>query len=527
MKKIFGCILCFTLLLGSVATFAEAVTAVELYETVKNMELQLTQGDQNELIDSIQLIFEEKTAAPSQLNQLLEVSVVRLDADKVTEIVEDYCNLLITYFDSNQMTLKEVQGATDKLIGLLGKKVILLEGIDQEHIIALLKNVTNRNALLQGQVAVKYQETLNVAGLDKMLLDVERAYRIVNSGLNSYNSFKGLGRELQKQLVLLASSENVALTLEADMLARLIKDNIGVSVNHNGVIYQIPRAFLEKHIGDLKIMIEAVAVDSNTSSVISVIGATVKPVWSSKVAIGYVTNPESIKISIAVSILEEGMPVDSSYALIEEEKGQWKKLLSEMKDDVFTTTIKSTGLVSAGIYKPTYTDIAGHWAQKNSSDLLACGIAIDSNTMTYGLNDVMTRGEFVRMLINTIGTEGKSANIFTDVPVGSAYADIIESVVFYGLATGTTDNKFSPETLLTREDMVALAGKMFEIENGYKLYGGFLKFKDMNDIAPYAKDAVTAMKEAGYISGYDDNTFRPKKTVTKAEAISVLWKMLK
>ncbi len=49
----------------------------------------------------------------------------------------------------------------------------------------------------------------------------------------------------------------------------------------------------------------------------------------------------------------------------------------------------------------------------------------------------------------------------------------------------------------------------------------------MNEIAPYAKEAVQAMEAVGYITGYDDNTFKPKNTVTKSEAVSVIYKMLK
>ncbi len=469
MKKIVGCFLCFAMLFGSVSTFGEASTATELYENVKVMELQLTQGDQEALVESIQMIMAQNTTTPAELIQLIDVSAERLDAEKTIMIVDDYCDFVIEKIDSKKITSKDAQSTTDKLIGLLGKKVMKMEGINQDHVKALLKKVTDKNALLQGEVAVQYQQTLKVANLDKMLLDVERAYRIVNSGFNTYNGFKELGRDLQKQLVLLASTENVDLTLEAEMVKRLIKDNIGVSVNHNGVMYQIPTSFLEKHIGDLKISIQSVATNISDDVIYSVNGGIIKPVIVKNLAIGYATNPEMVKVSMPLSLLEVGMPANASYGFFAGMNEQCQKLMSDMDYGTLITSVNGTGNIGVGRYQATYTDLSGHWAQNNITDLLARGIAVDNGTMIYGPNDVMKRGEFVRMLINIIGTEGKSANIFTDVPAGSAYSDIIESVIYYGLTIGVTENEFKSETPLTREDMVALASKMFEIKKGISL----------------------------------------------------------
>jgi len=531
MKKMLGCALCLVMLLSSVVTFGDEVTAASLLEDVKAMSGELTQGDQEDLVESVLGILNQKAshakmdqnqkATINELQVLVDAVVDKLDAAYATTVVETYCDTLIAYFDSEQMAVRDIQVATDKLIGLLGKKVVELEGINEEHIRAILKEVTDRNALIQGQVEVSYQQTLKVADLDQMLLSVEKAYRVVNSGFNTYGSFKELGRSLQKQLVLLASTESVDLTLETDMVKRLIKDNIGVSVNHNGMMYQIPTAFLNKHIGDLKIVIKPVAVDGSTS--LAVTGGTLKPVVSREVAIGYATNPEMIKVSVPVSALNMGMPDNTCYGL----GTQTEKLRADMAYGKLVSEIKATGIVVGGTYQSVYTDLAGHWAEGNITSLLGHGIAVDRQASLYGPNEVMTRGEFTRMLINIIGTKGKSANVFSDVAPGSPYSDIIESVIYYGFTIGVTDDQFAPDTLLTREDMVTLASKMFELKNGYQLDGGFLRFKDMNEIAPYAKEAVQAMEAAGYVSGYDDNTFKPKKTVTKAEAVSVIKKMLK
>ncbi|MBN2899225.1 MAG: hypothetical protein JXO44_10675, partial [Clostridia bacterium] len=359
MKKILGCIFCLVMLFVSTISFGGEVSIATLVESVKVMDMELTQGDQDALVLSVQSAINQKIAVASadqnmkatidQVYQLVDASIPRLDAEKATKVVDDYCDLLMVYFETGNMALKDVQSATDKVLNLSGTKVIKQEGINQEHIKALLKEVTDKNALLQGQVGVEYQQVLKVANLDKMLLNVEKAYRVVNSEFNTYGSFKELGRSLQKQLVLLASTENVDLTLEADVVARLRKDNIGISVNHNGIIYQIPTAFLEKHIGDLKISIKPVAVDATTATAVT--GGMIKPLLLREVAVGHGTNPESIMVHVPVSALQSDALVVESYALMAGKGDQWQKLVADMNYGTLTATIKASGLMGAGTYQ--------------------------------------------------------------------------------------------------------------------------------------------------------------------------------
>jgi len=50
-----------------------------------------------------------------------------------------------------------------------------------------------------------------------------------------------------------------------------------------------------------------------------------------------------------------------------------------------------------------------------------------------------------------------------------------------------------------------------------------IKFKDASSISKYAKNAVKTCQMAGIVSGYNDGTFGPKKTATRAEAAQILY----
>jgi GH25 family lysozyme M1 (1,4-beta-N-acetylmuramidase) len=51
-------------------------------------------------------------------------------------------------------------------------------------------------------------------------------------------------------------------------------------------------------------------------------------------------------------------------------------------------------------------------------------------------------------------------------------------------------------------------------------------FTDGGDIASWALDAVETMVAAGYIDGYPDGSFRPEGTLTRAEAVTIIDKIL-
>ena len=53
------------------------------------------------------------------------------------------------------------------------------------------------------------------------------------------------------------------------------------------------------------------------------------------------------------------------------------------------------------------------------------------------------------------------------------------------------------------------------------------QFADAQDISAYAQEAIAGMTKAGIINGYEDNTFRPKNTATRAEAAVIIGKFIK
>lgn len=109
---------------------------------------------------------------------------------------------------------------------------------------------------------------------------------------------------------------------------------------------------------------------------------------------------------------------------------------------------------------------------------------------------------------------------FTDIANHPARAEI-SYMANKGYVKGMTDTTFGPELSLTRAQFVALLARTFEWELPSSTQ---LAFAD--SIPEYARGAVQVAVANGFVQGYEDNTFRPDRPVTRAEAAVILDRVL-
>lgn len=92
--------------------------------------------------------------------------------------------------------------------------------------------------------------------------------------------------------------------------------------------------------------------------------------------------------------------------------------------------------------------------------------------------------------------------------------------IFTGYPTGV----FKPNNYITREEMIAVLTRAFNITLKDETLE--LPFKDKDDIGEWAVKYVKAGYESGVIVGYPDNTYRPKNPITRAETFTIICKLL-
>lgn len=169
-----------------------------------------------------------------------------------------------------------------------------------------------------------------------------------------------------------------------------------------------------------------------------------------------------------------------------------------------------------------YKDIKGHWAAEYFKTLLARNIITGYPDKTLRPNAEISRVETTKIVISAGGyTLSKNTDLSCrDKNLVPEWAKTyVRTAMDEGIIKGYEDNTFRPNNKLTRNEMAVIAMKAF----GYgEATNQQLKFKDANSIPSWAKGYVAKAIELGIIKGYDDNTFKPNKTITRAEAVAMI-----
>lgn len=188
----------------------------------------------------------------------------------------------------------------------------------------------------------------------------------------------------------------------------------------------------------------------------------------------------------------------------------------------------------------TYEDIAGAFGEKEIQDLVNVGVfKVDSKN--FEPTKPVKRGEFCKWLVesNNIIRPKKyyirtadpgSASSFTDMTDASPYFKYVQGLADAGWSVGFPDKTFRPESILTREQMIAIKNP---IDWNSEQYSGYEKqWSDGNKINPHFLKQMSTEAFAYYQCKHQNNWARlygatkvcqPQKPVTRAEAAACVW----
>lgn len=114
-----------------------------------------------------------------------------------------------------------------------------------------------------------------------------------------------------------------------------------------------------------------------------------------------------------------------------------------------------------------------------------------------------------------------AAVVFSDLKE-QWYLNAVSKLATAGIITGYPGNKFEPSKKINRAEFMVLLCKAM----GWQSVQGKGEFKDNGDIPSWSQGYVLAAYERGIISGYEDNTFRPGRQVTRAEMAVIIANVL-
>ena len=180
---------------------------------------------------------------------------------------------------------------------------------------------------------------------------------------------------------------------------------------------------------------------------------------------------------------------------------------------------------------------SSHWAINYADFTLDQGM-FGGTRSSFDPDGPVSRGRCTHALaVMGGGPTGPNATTgFTDVPYSHQYAKSVKWANNNNIINGTSSTLFSPDNAVTKQDFAVMCYRYSQFK-GISLptdYGDpnipivtvgsyqLPDFTDKTEISNYAKPAVLAMFKAGVIAGYDDGSFGPKQSITKAEAAKML-----
>lgn len=141
----------------------------------------------------------------------------------------------------------------------------------------------------------------------------------------------------------------------------------------------------------------------------------------------------------------------------------------------------------------------------------------------FALNTETNRAMMVTILHRMEGAPQADDAAFSDVASGSYYADAVAWASSEGIVSGYSETLFAPNDPITREQMAAILYRYAEYK-GYdiSISEDLSAFRDSDNIASYAEEAMSWAVGAGLISGTDSSALTPSGTATRAQIAAIL-----
>ncbi len=172
-----------------------------------------------------------------------------------------------------------------------------------------------------------------------------------------------------------------------------------------------------------------------------------------------------------------------------------------------------------------YTDLPkpGHWSYAAVTEAILNDIAEPISATLFGPNEKCTRSDVIAFLWAASGRPEPELNElrFTDVPEEATYRTSVLWAVEQGITSGTSAKTFSPDALCTRAHALTFlwraAGDPPARTENYV-------FDDVA-VNKYYYSSVLWALENGITSGTSATTFSPDRSITRAEALTFLYRI--
>lgn len=168
-----------------------------------------------------------------------------------------------------------------------------------------------------------------------------------------------------------------------------------------------------------------------------------------------------------------------------------------------------------------------HWAYESVKSLFFDDVISGTSENTFSPDDYVTREQITKMLVRAFNVTTNmelTSFKFVDVDKDSWYYSYVVTAKNEGIVNGISENTFGIGQYVTRQDIAVMISRIV----GDKLTKEEknVVFTDSDAISDYAKTAVFDLCKAGILNGFEDGSFNPVGNCTRAQAATIIYNTL-
>ena len=176
-----------------------------------------------------------------------------------------------------------------------------------------------------------------------------------------------------------------------------------------------------------------------------------------------------------------------------------------------------TAVLLLGMVPALTLPAQAHWADPYLDQLVEWGFM--RGDQTANPNEPLTRADFMAIVNRAYGYHETGPIPFEDVLTTDWFYDDVRIAYTANYISGTSETTVSPNSTLNRETVIYILGKNMMLQEAP---GESLAFADSRDTSDWSRGMVKSAVDHYLVSGYDDNTFRPKSAISRGEMAVLL-----
>lgn len=225
---------------------------------------------------------------------------------------------------------------------------------------------------------------------------------------------------------------------------------------------------------------------------------------------------------------------------------------------MITAALASVMLITGSAMAVDFEDTRGHWAEAAITTLADRGVINGITDTTYAPDGNVTRAQYLKMIMEATGVETTPyrEGECLELRGNEWYAPYLQKALDIGLIPHAmiagfresveysvddngkaTDSKavysgaFNGDLPVSREEMAVLTQYFYQYTRTVKTNSAAdiesaAEFLDGENISDWAETSVKLANVNGFIDGMDDNTFRPADSATRAQAATIILRVI-